>query len=115
MTLRVRGNRLHKALQTEAACQRRFGAQTARKIMQRLEALSAAESLSDFWPPKSGPERCHELKGNRAGVFSVDLNQPYRLLLEPYPRTSAQDMADEWQRWKSIQSIEIVAVEDTHG
>ena len=36
--------------------------------------------LVDFWPPNSGPERCHELKGDLAGVFSIDLKQPYRLL-----------------------------------
>jgi hypothetical protein len=46
-----------------------------RKIMLRLSELRAAVSLADFWPPMSGPERCHELKGELAGTFSIDLKQ----------------------------------------
>ncbi len=47
-----------------AARQREYGVNMAKKLALRLAALYAADSLADFWPPNSGPERCHELKGD---------------------------------------------------
>jgi len=114
MDIYVSDNSLRKAIEDEGACRRRYGADMAKKLKLRLAALQAAESLADFWPPKSGPERCHELKGDRAGTFSIDLKQPYRLLFKPWEATSLES-SDEQQRWKSITSINILAVEDTHG
>lgn len=87
----------------------------AKKLTLRLDALRAAGSLADFWPPNSGPERCHELKGDLAGVFSINLKQPYRLLFTPIEARRPVDRSDEQQRWKAITEIDIVAIEDTHG
>ena len=114
MDIYVRGNKLRRAVQDEAVRKRRYGADMAKKLMLRLSVLRAADSLADFWPPKSGPECCHELKGDRAGTFSVDLQQPYRLLFTPTAATLPPDRSDEQQRWKSIASIDILAIEDTH-
>ena len=102
-------------IQDEAACRRSYGAEMTKKIALRLAALRAAESLGDFWPPKSGPERCHELKGDIAGTFSIDVKQPYRMLLKPKEDPPEFDPPDEQQRWKAIKAIEILAIEDTHG
>jgi plasmid maintenance system killer protein len=107
--------KLRNAIEDEAACRRRYGSDMAKKIKLRLAALRAADSLADFWPPKSGPERCHELEGGRAGTFSMDLKQPYRLLFTPGEETPPQDRSDEQKRWQSITSIDILAIEDTHG
>ena len=115
MDIYVTDNNLRRAIEDEVACKRRYGADMAKKLSLRLAALRAAESLADFWPPKSGPERCHELKGDRAGTFSADLKQPYRLLFRPSATASLADSSDERQRWKSITSIDIFAIEDTHG
>ena len=112
MDISIGDKRLRKVIDDEAACRREYGADMAKKLAIRLASLRAAESLADFWPPKSGPERCHELKGNRKGTFSVDLNQPYRLLFQA-PKEMNVD--DELQRWKSITSIAITSIEDTHG
>ena len=86
----------------------------AKKVMLRLTTLKAADTLADFWPPKSGPERCHELKGNRVNTFSIDLKQPYRLLFQAYAEIEPMDPSDQQKRWKSITSINIVGIEDTH-
>lgn len=102
---------------------RRFGSEMAKKIQLRMGALVAAESLGIFWPPLSPPERCHELKGNLAGVFSMDLTHPYRLLFKPLktPKElrggseTKEGALDQKARWHSIDSIEIIGVEDTHG
>jgi len=87
----------------------------AKKLRLRLDALKAAESLADLWPPKSGPERCHELKGELSGTFSIDVKQPYRLLFRPLEAEVQKDRSDEHKRWKSITAIELIRIEDTHG
>jgi proteic killer suppression protein len=107
--------KLQRALQDEKARQRLLGTDTAKKLAIRLTALAAADCLADFWPPKSGPERCHELLGDLAGTFSIDLNQPYRLLFKPVESKPTANETDEQTRWKSIKVIDIVAIEDTHG
>jgi plasmid maintenance system killer protein len=114
MEIRAKG-KLKAALENEALCQRQYGRDMTKKIMLRLGALRAAKSLADFWPPMSGPERCHELRGELAGTFSVDLKQPHRLLFIPIDESAPNDRSNEQNRWASITKIEIVGIEDTHG
>ena len=115
MNLQTRDKALRAALEDDSASRRRFGAEMAKKLRLRLDALTAAESLADLWPPNSGPERCHELKGELNGIFSIDLKQPYRLLFRPIEKDVQKDRSDEHQRWKSITAIELLRIEDTHG
>ena len=107
--------KLKEALENERVCQKQYGRDMAKKIKTRVDELRAADSLADFWPPKSGPERCHELKGDLAGTFSIDVKQPYRLLFVAIEETAPKDRSDEKNRWASITKIEIVAIEDTHA
>lgn len=106
--------KLKRDIEDDARRKKRFGVEMAHKIKLRMDALRAAESLVDFWPPYSGPERCHELKGDLAGTFSMDLKHPYRLLFIPVGLGEA-GAEDEKQRWQSIKSIEVIGIEDTHG
>jgi plasmid maintenance system killer protein len=114
MEIRAKG-KLKAALESEAVCQKQYGRDMTKKIMMRRRELRAADSLVDFWPPESGPERCHELKGNLAGMFSIDLKHPYRLLFVPIEENAPEDRSDEKKRWAAITKVEIVAIEDTHG
>ncbi len=102
MEIQILDNSLRKAMNDAAVCRKRYGAEMAKKIALRLAALRAASSLADFWPPKSGPERCHELQGEMAGTFSVDLKQPYRLLFQAAGESTVTAWTDQHQRWKSI-------------
>ena len=115
MEIRTRDNRLRAALEDESVCKRRYGSDMAKKLKNRLAALRAAASLADFWPPKSGAERCHELEADLAGTFSIDVKQPYRLLFVPIEEEDQPDRSDEQKRWASITAIEILKIEDTHG
>src|SRR5690242_21744122 len=114
MELHISDKSLRRALEAEAL-ERRYGADMAKKLVLRLAALRAAESLADFWPPKSGPERCHELKGTRTGTFSIDVKQPFRLLFKAAEEPPESDPPDEQKRWKLITGIEVLGIEDTHG
>jgi plasmid maintenance system killer protein len=106
---------LKSALENERDCLRHYGAAMCKKLRLRLAALRAAASLADFWPPNSGPERCHELKGDKVGVFSMDLKQPYRLLFSPIEESLPENRSEELVRWSNIKAIELLTVEDTHG
>ena len=115
MEIFVNNNKLRKAIGDEVTCKKKYGEDMAKKIKLRVAALRAADSLADFWPPNSGPERCHELKADRKGTFSLDLVQPFRLLFRPNDEVVKADEADEQKRWQRITSIDILVIEDTHG
>ena len=122
MQISVPDNKLRRALSDDTELQKRFGVPMAKKIRLRLAALDAAISLADFWPPFSGPERCHELLGDKVGMFSMDVQQPYRLLFKPN-LTAKSDQSEEAgdegkskkEQWEEIRAIEIESIEDTHG
>jgi proteic killer suppression protein len=115
MQVYISNKKLKRAIEDDAERTRRFGAEMAKKIKLRMGALAAAESLAVFWPPNSGPERCHELKGDLAGTFSMDLKHPYRLLFWAVDVPKELEATDEKQWWQAIIAIEIVSIEDTHG
>lgn len=113
--IEIRDKKLRAAIQDDRLRQRLYGKDMAHKLKLRVNSLHAAESLADFWPPKSGPERCHELTGDEAGKFSVDLKHPYRLIFIPTNMRASTDDLDQRLRWLSITEIEILGIEDTHG
>jgi plasmid maintenance system killer protein len=116
MEVTVPNNRLRRYIENDAARTKRFGKEMAHKIALRRAALVAAESLADFWPPHSGPERVHELKkGDLLGIFSMDLKHPFRLLFNAIDVEKRKPGDDEKKRWDSIKTVEIISVEDTHG
>ena len=86
-----------------------------KKLKLCIATLQAADSLADFWPPKSGPRRCHELKGKLRGAFSVAQMHPYRLLFRPRRSEGILDRHNEHSRWELIRSIDSVEIRDTHG
>jgi toxin HigB-1 len=59
---------------------RHWGADNWRALKRRLAVLAAAPTLEDM---EGVPGRCHQLVGDRAGQFAMDLRGPYRLIFEP--------------------------------
>jgi proteic killer suppression protein len=115
MEILIPNNKLRKAVEDEGECKKRFGLDMTKKIFLRIAALRAADSLATFWPPNSGPERCHALVGDLAGLFSIDVKQPYRLLFRPIAPNPQSEYADVQEYWKAIVAVEIHGIEDTHG
>ena len=115
MDISFKNKKLTKSFNKDAQLVKIHGKLRAKKIRIRMKALRAATSLMDFWPPKSPPERCHELtEGKRCGQLSVDLDHPYRLIFipdhDPVPRRG-----DGGLDWSQVTAIKILGVEDTHG
>jgi len=113
MNITFKTKKLQKLFNQHKEMIRKYGERRAKLMQLRLGQLHAAQSLADLGPPYSGPARCHQLKGNRAGTFSVDLEHPYRLLFcpdhDPVP-TREEGGFD----WLQITAIKILGVEDTH-
>ena len=86
------------------------GEARAKAIRRRLDALRAAVVLDDL---RNTPGRLHELKGDRKGQFSLDLDGPYRLLFvaghDPVP-VRPEGGID----WTRITTVMILGVENTH-
>ena len=105
--------KLKKELNEGKRLEKAHGILQAKKIRVRLAELKAASSLYDFWPPKTGPGRCHELTGDREGQLSVDLDHPYRLIFVP-EHDPVPLKPDGGLDWKQVTAIAIVGIEDTH-
>ena len=56
---------------------KKYGKNCAKKINLRLDDLQAAVNLEIL---RVLPGRCHELKGDKKGQLSLDLEQPLRLI-----------------------------------
>jgi len=93
-----------------SALRKAYGDRMARTIMTRLAVLREAPTLSMV--PTLPPNRRHQLHGNRAGRYTVDLIHPYRLIFEPADtpaRKAGREVnADE------VTAITIIEVIDYH-
>ena len=60
------------------------------------------------------PNRCHELKADRAGQFAVVLVHPHRLVFKPseYPPPIKKDGSIDKEKVVSITIIEVVNYHD---
>ncbi len=115
MEVQIKDKRIAKALSQEKEGKKQLGEAMATKLRLRVASLESAESLAVFWPPYSLSERCHELKGKRRGTFSIDLNQPNRLLFVPVEEEPLPNRQDGQKTWSLITRIELIGIEDTHG
>lgn len=83
----------------------------AKSIKRRMAVLMASDNLRNV--PVVKPESCHPLKGEKKGLFAVDLTHPFRLVFapnhEPVPK-----MKDGGIDLAKITSITIINVEDYH-
>lgn len=73
-------DRLRGDCDDDKARRRKYGPDRAKKIAQRLAQLRTAETAADL---KLMSGRFHALSGDRSGQFSLDLDGPYRMIMEP--------------------------------
>ncbi len=105
-------HKLQKTCNSERESGRKWGAQNARKVRQRLTELAAAATLADV--SRVPPVRLHQLRGNMAGKFAVDVKHPFRVVFEPAndPIPKKDDRGIDLVR---ITRIRVLSVEDYHG
>lgn len=103
--------RLKKIFNSKNELVKAFGAEKAAVLKKRMTFLKAANNL--YQVPITPPFRRHQLKGNYAGCFSVDLKQPYRLIFKP-ANNPLPRLDDEGLDLTRVTDIEIISVEDYH-
>ena len=113
MRIEFRTTRLKQICEIFRLGSREWGDQVARKVVQRLNELASASSLSVMSRLAPGA-RAHPLKGSFSGQCAVRLHGGYRLRLRPanppeeYETPAGADLT-------KITAIEILEVEDYHG
>lgn len=111
MVILFKNAKLEKECNNENLMVKRFGAKRSKLLKRRLAELAAANVLEDL---RNLPQaRCHELKGNLKGYLSVDLDHPYRLVLEP-ANNPLPKRKDGGLDWPKVTEIRIIGMEDTH-
>lgn len=110
MEITFKSNKFQKICNSEKGLIKAYGKNCARKIRLRLDDLQAAINLDEF---KNLPGRCHELKGDKRGQLSLDLEHPLRLIFEPSNESTAKKQ-DGGLDWSSISAVKIIDIEDTH-
>jgi len=81
MQIRFAHAKLKKTVNVEKMLIKTFGQQMAKRIQTSLQMLRSADNLGRV--PTSGSIRCHQLSGDRAGQFAIDLEHPRRLVFAP--------------------------------
>ena len=110
MEIAFRTKKLAQTFNSDSALRKAYGDRMARTIMTRLAVLREAPMLSMV--PTLPPNRRHQLHGNRAGQYAVDLTHPYRLIFEPSD-TPARKAKGEVNT-DEVTAITIIEVIDYH-
>jgi len=106
-----RTRKLQKICNSGRETIRHFGQRRGRLLQMRLADIAAASTLAEL---STLPQaRCHPLSGDRTGQFAVDLEQPFRLILEPAhdPLPLKADAGIDLER---VTRVWIVEVTDYH-
>lgn len=99
--------KLSKILNDRKLIMKHYGKARAKKIIERLDEFSAANSLEQI--PSDPPPRCHLLTGDHEGKFAVDVSGNYRMVFEGYDKND-QLSTDKVE----IVTIQITGIEDYH-
>lgn len=80
MEITYRNKKIEKVCTDARTAERAYGREMACKIHQRIDEISASETVEMMIQFHIG--RCHPLTQNRKGQYAVDLVHPYRLVFE---------------------------------
>lgn len=87
-----------------------FGKIRAKILRRRLTQLADATTLEDV---RNLPGNYHELKGDRKGQWSCDLDQPYRLIFTPH-ESPIPTNEDGQYIWLEITGVEVIEITNYH-
>jgi toxin HigB-1 len=108
MVIRFRRRTIETIANDGKAARKALGKRCGALLRKRLDDLRASDHLETM---RHLPGRCHELQGDRAGQFAIDLEHPRRLVFEPLDGARRDDGGLDWS---SITAIEIVEIVDYH-
>lgn len=81
MNVSFRGRRLERAYRESAEAVRRWGPKAGRRYIVRVTQLASARDWDDIL--KLRALRAHALKGDRKGLWAIDMDERWRLIVRP--------------------------------
>lgn len=75
-------NEIEKICTNPDYAKKKYGKNMAYKIFERINFMISTKDVETMIRIRYG--RCHKLKGDREGQYSLDLVHPYRLIFESY-------------------------------
>lgn len=91
-------------------CRQKMGDKRAKLFITRLNALQNAITLEDV---RYLPGRFHELTGDRKGIWSCDLDHPYRMVFKPHETPIPTNDQGQYI-WLEIMGVEVIEIVDYH-
>jgi len=91
-------------------CRQKMGDIRAKLFVTRLNALRDAATLEDV---RNLPGRFHELKGERKGQWSCDLDHPYRLVFTAHENPIPTNEHGQYV-WLEITGVIVIEIVDYH-
>jgi|SRR5581483_40619 len=79
MLVEFRTRKLERAFTESNQAVRLWGVPVARKYIQRVQAITAAQNFEDIRALRSF--RAHQLEGQRSGQWAIDLTEQWRLIV----------------------------------
>ena len=104
MEIEFKSKKLRKTCENYINLCKKGSDKKAKKIVQRINELIAASSLFDISMIPNA--RLHPLKQNRKGQLAVDIDHPYRMILEP--------VNGDIQDYQTIAKVIIIEFIDYH-
>jgi proteic killer suppression protein len=102
--------KLQSVCESERELRKRYGANTAKKVMNRLTDLHAAATLEVM---RNLPGRIHELTGDRVGQLAVDVGGGQRLIVAP-TNGWPEEKEEGAHIWNTIDAVQVLEIIDYH-
>jgi proteic killer suppression protein len=108
LEIQFKDKKIRQLCEQRVVAERKLGAICARKLSNRLSDLEAAKSVSQlaFGNP-------HPLKGNKAGMFALDLAGGWRLVFSPANQPTPT-LANGSTDWTQVTIVCIEYIGDYH-
>ena len=80
MQITYKNRKIEKVCTIACEAEKKYGDKMAKKIHQRIDEITAVDTIEEMIKFKIG--RCHPLEGDRNGQYAMDLIHPQRLILK---------------------------------
>ena len=101
---------LEALVSDERKCKKKLGERRTKILQRRLADISLAENLEETI---SLPGHFHPLREDRSGQWACDLDQPYRLIIEPHEKPIPTDASGRYE-WVEVKMVDVNEIVNYH-
>ena len=94
----------------ERKCKKKLGERRTKILQRRLADIALADNLEETMQL---PGHFHPLRENRNGPWACDLDQPYRLIIEPHEKPIPADEGGNY-KWVEVKMVDVNEIVNYH-